>query len=269
MKLITLIKEKISNMLGGIHGDLITHEKMKLSDKQIPDWIKRQATLGPNVEVDGEQTDDNSFWYLLAVCCPLIYESYAIVLHPFWINWKAKDLIESGSKLTEAQVKKEDFQRLTWANFFKVFNKKYEFNTANSTSIEIQENLRKSGWPIHIWYPEEGNCETPELKFILNKLIEKYGDSEVNYFYALLKTKKWENEIVYRGNLTDFESLKSKGDIRDSPTAIFPDDKSWCIVTDYDLPFTYVGGSREFIKRITNSSEFDLYELEPKFNEKK
>lgn len=241
---------------------------MKLSDRQIPDWIKRQATLGPNVEVDGEQTDDNLFWYLLTVCCPLIFESYAIVLHPFWINWKAKDLIESGLKLTEDQVEEKDFQRLTWTEFLKVFNKVFELNTANSTSIEIQENLRKDEWPVYIWYPEEGNCETPELKFILDKLIENYGNSEVDYFYCLLKTKNWENEIIYRGKLTEFECLKSQEDLRDNPTAIYPDYQSWCIVTDYDLPFTYVGGSKEFIQELTASSEFDIYELEPKFEEK-
>jgi hypothetical protein len=241
---------------------------MKLSNRQIPDWIKRQATLGPNVEVAGEQTDDNSFWYLLTVCCPLIFESYAIVLNPFWINWKAKDLIESGLKLTEKQVEEKDFQRLTWTEFFKVFNKEFELNTANSTSVEIQENLRKKEWPVHIWYPEEGNCETPELKFMLSKIEKTLGDSTVDFFYGLLKTEKWENEIIYRGRITEFESLKSKDDIRDNPTAMYPDDQSWCIVTDYDLPFTYVGGSKEFIHELTEGSEFDIYELEPKFEEK-
>ncbi|MFC0320741.1 hypothetical protein [Olivibacter oleidegradans] len=59
---------------------------MKKTDSTLPEWIAKQASLGPNISVEGKQTERNSFWYLLTVCCPLIFERYAIVLHPFWTS---------------------------------------------------------------------------------------------------------------------------------------------------------------------------------------
>jgi hypothetical protein len=245
---------------------------MTETDNTLPDWISRQATLGPNVKVDGEQTEGNFFWYLLTVCCPLIFESYAIILHPFWINRKAKDLVSSGLTLTKNQVDKQGFSRVDWADFFKLYEHTFNLDTANQTQEIIRQGLMNGGtkqvdWPVYVWYPAEGNCETEDLKFVLRQAKELFGDDLVNYYYCLLKTENWENEKIYRGNISEFEELKNKPDIRENPTAIFPDNKKWCIVSDYDLPFTYVGGTTELIHKITNNNEYDIFRIEPKFKE--
>lgn len=241
---------------------------MTITDIILQDWISRQASLGPNVLVEGEQTDENAFWYLLTVCCPLIFDSYATVLSPFWINWKVKELVDSGLIIKEEQADKSDFKRLTWRQFFKIYGKDFDLNSANQTEIEIKKQIRLDGWPPYLWFPGEGNCETEELKFILDQLMDLYGDTLVNYYYCLLKTEKWDNEITYRGNLSEFDELKNKIDIRENPTAIYPDNKEWCIVTDYDLSFTYIGGTKEFIDRIASNKKFDIYRIDPKFKEK-
>ena len=239
----------------------------------LPNWISRQAALGPNVNVDGDQTEANFFWYLLTVCCPLIFESYAIVLHPFWLNLKAKDLIASGLTLTENQVDEQDFSRVNWADFFKLYGHTFSLDTANQTQETIRQELMNGGtkqvdWPVYVWYPAEGNCETEDLKYILSQVEKLFWDDLVNYYYCFLKTEQWDNEKIYRGNLSEFDELKSRTDIRENPTAIYPDNKEWCIVTDYDLPFTYIGGPKEFIDRITSNKDFDIYKIEPKFKEK-
>lgn len=241
---------------------------MTTTDIILQDWISRQASLGPNVLVEGEQTDENAFWYLLTVCCPLIFDSYAIVLSPFWINWKAKELVDSGLTIKEEQTDKFDFKRLTWRQFFKIYGKDFDLDSANQTEIEIKKKIHLDGWPPYLWFPGEGNCETEELKFILDQLVDLYDDTLVNYYYCLLKTEKWDNEIIYRGNLSEFDELKNKIDIRENPTAIYPDNKEWCIVTDYDLSFTYIGGTKEFIDRIASNKKFDIYRIDPKFKEK-
>ena len=241
---------------------------MTTTDNILPDWISRHATLGPNVLVDGEQTDENTFWYLLTVCCPLIFDSYAIVLSPFWINWKVKELVDSGLTIKGEQTDKPDFKRLSWRQFFKLYGKDFDIKTANQTEIEIKNQINLDKWPTYLWFPGEGNCETEELSFILSQLKDLYGDNLTNYYYCLLKTEKWDNEIIYRGYLSEINELKNKTDIRENPTAIYPDNKEWCIITDYDLPFTYIGGTKEFIDRITSNNDFDIYRIESKFKEK-
>jgi hypothetical protein len=240
---------------------------MKLSNDKLPAWISRQASLGPNVQVEGMLTNDNAFWYLLTVCCPLIFESYAIILHPFWINWKAKDLTTSGLKISEDQTDNSDFKRVSWRHFFSIYGKSFNLETAYKTQEELSEELRKD-YPSYVWFPGEGDCESEELTFVLQQVSQLYGDIIANYYYCLLKTEKWETEHIYRGRLSEFAELKFQADIRDNPTAIFSDDKKWCIVSDYDLPFTYIGGSTELIDSIVSNSDFEIFKLTPIFNEK-
>ena len=239
----------------------------------LPNWIDRQASPGPNVKVDSEQTEDNFFWYMLTLSCPLIFESYAMILHPFWINRKAKDLVASGLTLTDEQVDEQDFISAKWVDFFKLYGHTFSLNTANQTQEIIRQGLLNGGtkqidWPVYIWFPGGGNCETEDLKFILNSVKELFGDDLVNYYYCLLKVKKMENEKILRGPISEFDELKNKSDIRDSPTAIFPDNKKWCIVSDYDLPFTFVGGTKELVDKITSNNEFDIFKIIPKLKEK-
>ena len=241
-------------------------EEMKPSNNILPDWISKQATLGPNVQVDGTMTNDNAFWYLLTVCCPQIFDSYAIILHPFWINWKVKDLVSSGLRISD-QKDNTGFKRVLWQQFFSMYDKPFDITTAYQTQLELNEELRNH-FPSYLWYPGEGDCEDEELTFILKQISHYYGDIVANFYYCLLKTQKWETEYIYRGELSEFGELKSKSDLRDNPTAIYPDNKEWCIVTDYDLPFTYIGGTKELINSITNDCEFEIFKLEPMFNEK-
>lgn len=242
---------------------------MRKVDLELPDWISRQASLGPNIEVDGVYADENYFWYLLTVCCPLIFESYAIVLHPYWINWKVKILADQGITTKDEEKSNSDYKIIRWKEFFKNYDKEFDLKTAHQTSESILDKIKGKNWPNYLWYPATGDSEDEQLIEIRNNLINIYGDIEVNFYYCLLKTHDWfGNEIIYQGKLSELEQLWEKEDIRDNPTAIYPDSKEWCIVTDYDLQFTYVGGSNAFITEITKLKELDIYPIEPMFNEK-
>jgi hypothetical protein len=37
---------------------------------------------------------------------------------------------------------------------------------------------------------------------------------------------------------------------RDGPNIWWPDDRTWCVASEIDLPYTYVGGSKDLIERI-------------------
>jgi|SRR6185312_3407187 len=246
---------------------------MEQTDNILPAWIKRQASLGANVKVDGERTDENFYWYLLTVCCPLIFESYAIVLHPYWVNQKVKDLISSGLTIKENQVNENDFERVSWTKFFELYGYYFNIKTANQTQEKIRLRIlngkaKESNWPVYIWFPGEGNCESQELKYIFSTLTDLYGDLTVNFYYCLLKTRKWDEDKIYKYRLSEFDKLATTEKLRDNPTAIFPDDKTWCIISDYDLTFTYVGGTKEFIGKLAINKDFDIYEIEPMFKEK-
>jgi hypothetical protein len=37
---------------------------------------------------------------------------------------------------------------------------------------------------------------------------------------------------------------------QDGPNIWWPDDRAWCVASEIDLPYTYVGGSKELIEEI-------------------
>lgn len=49
---------------------------------------------------------------------------------------------------------------------------------------------------------------------------------------------------------------------RESPEYWFPEDKSWCVATDMDLFWTYVGGSHTCIDALLNSPDLEAVPAE-------
>jgi len=227
--------------------------------------VFKQASLGPGIKVEGENNLHTRFWYYLTMCCPLIFEKYVVVLHPYWINYEVKKLIKAGSIIPNDLKKKYEFESLNWVDFFQNYGKKFDFDTALLKQEEIRKELLNPQWPEYVWFPAEGDLENKNLIAVRNAIKDTYGDVEVNYYYCLLKTRDIESEIIYKGKLSQLEQLWAKDDIRDNPTAIFPNSKEWCVVTDYDLPYTYIGGSNELIQKLLESKNLDIFSIEPRF----
>jgi hypothetical protein len=233
--------------------------------KILPDWIESQASVLSYIEVDTELNDDNAFWYFLTACCPLIFDKYAVILHPFWINYKAKKEIESGNKLKEEDLKDTDYKPLTWSDFFNRYDVKFQFDSAYKTKQQLERKLREPEWPDYVWAPGEGDCEFDDLKNVCNDIIKIHGDCNANFFYCMFKTKDWEREMLLQDKLSRFDKLYKNEDLRNSPTAIYPDSKDWCIVSDYDLPMTYIGGSEDLIDKVIKRTDIEIFEIQPRF----
>jgi hypothetical protein len=56
--------------------------------------------------------------------------------------------------------------------------------------------------------------------------------------------------MPYRGYLLFTGSVKDAAGWEDGPNLWWPDDRAWCVASEIDLPYTYVGGSTEVIAEI-------------------
>jgi hypothetical protein len=241
---------------------------MKKINATLPEWIERYAALGAQADLDDgiEFTENERLWYLLTLFVPMIFESYAVVLHPFWIL-KDHSIPQWDNRLLPESDK--IYEPTTWVGFFSSYNKEFILKTSLATKKEIQCLLLANGkWPSHTRFPAEGDMENSQAQQIRDTLLKLYGDISVNYYYCLLKTKSWEKDVILSGRLSELETLWSREDIRDNPSAIYPNSKDWCIITDYDSQMTYVGGCEELISRLTKLSKCDIYQLEPKSSNK-
>ena len=56
--------------------------------------------------------------------------------------------------------------------------------------------------------------------------------------------------LPYRGYLLFTGSVRDATGWEDGPNLWWPDDRAWCVASEIDFPYTYVGGSRELIDAI-------------------
>jgi len=74
----------------------------------------------------------------------------------------------------------------------------------------------------------------------------------------------WREYGLFEGHLDQATSL-DVGDARMSqtPNLWWPSDHAWCVASEIDMPWTYVGGSRELIERVLNDERLEAYEVAP------
>lgn len=106
------------------------------------------------------------------------------------------------------------------------------------------------GWPRWLVGPDEGTLDREHCRCLAG-LIEAAGlGGPCSFFFALPATTDWESEQVWQGELAQLEELLDSDEVWCSPTLWVPDDRSWCIATDYELSFTLVCGPDALLETI-------------------
>ncbi|TWP38343.1 hypothetical protein [Leekyejoonella antrihumi] len=67
--------------------------------------------------------------------------------------------------------------------------------------------------------------------------------------------------FLYQGDLAD--ALAFVDSEQQTPKLWWPQDRSWCVATEIDLPWTYVGGSDELIRSIVEDSRLEAWPVRP------
>ncbi len=65
------------------------------------------------------------------------------------------------------------------------------------------------------------------------------------------------NYLLYCGDIGDIDVRGIPEHHHQLPDYWFPEDKSWCVATDMDLFWTYVGGSRTCINAVLKTPDFE------------
>ena len=189
-------------------------------------------------------------------CLPPRFESYFKLLHPIYID---KSITNKKLTWDEANkdFKEEDLEKTTWKDLADEYNVKF----VPEISFEsFRKALKDQLWPRYIIGPDEGNLEPYILKSLEKILVDYTSNKEAVYFcYFFLATEDWDVPVwrPYKGRLKDVHRFKELDEFYTSPTYWWPEDKSWCVCSDYDLEFTLIGGSKELIEQLYNAHQFE------------
>jgi GNAT superfamily N-acetyltransferase len=114
--------------------------------------------------------------------------------------------------------------------------------------------------------------DTPETTFF--GLWEGYGDLMVGYAptpgrqevhqvaYPAVLALPDRNYLLYQGPISAWRQIHNAHHTQ-VPDLWWPDDRSWCLATDTDFRWLYIGGTAECIAEIVNSTDVEALETRP------
>jgi hypothetical protein len=101
-----------------------------------------------------------------------------------------------------------------------------------------------------------GHTGTPELCWFA--VWEGFGDVRIRRNAAPILSVPNRDLLLLQGTVADVLTTFSEVDwIYRSPNLWWPDDRAWCVATEIDFTWTYVGGSSACIEAILSDAEIE------------
>lgn len=126
----------------------------------------------------------------------------------------------------------------------------------------ISRQLAPTCWPRFIWGPGDGSLEPEEYTAISSLLLEDGYPQECFYRLAEIPFIATDQPLLFQGDLTEVNSIPTFGSWN-VPEYWWSPSNEWCLCSDYDLTFTFIGGSRSLIARILDSPLLEAIEVQP------
>jgi hypothetical protein len=201
-----------------------------------------------------------AYWEMMTLLMPYNFESYAILLHQpadFYTEefpLQTRKEIYTAYGISIDNIDLSDIENLALLD---------DLMWRNSTEIESFE----------IDDLENGRCSRKQFDFIASK-INSFFNGDIYYHYGILKCISYgksdidssirDYKLFKSSSFLIYDELEELSRIATQPDGIFSINGNWAIITDYDQPYTFIGGSRELINSLI-SEKYDLYEIKPKY----
>lgn len=232
---------------------------MKIVTKEIEPWIKPFSTINDgDLKIDRKLRNENPSKYFLHLTIPNEFDSYAILLHSFWIN---KNIPQEKICLSENDTKEyseKEFDRINWKKFYENKGEKFDLNNAILNSVDWNIPFKQFNNEL---YPGEGLLDEEHINSIIEIVKELYGNQEIETFHTFLNTENWEKDRIHKGKITELKKLLTDKELNKTPNLIYSKDKKWVVNTDYDLAFTFIGGEKRLIQELVKWNEDEIFEI--------
>ncbi len=233
---------------------------MEQVEKDVEDWIKPYATIiGDKNNVDINLRETKPTKYFVRKTLPNNFESYAIILHSFWINHKVIEDKVAEAKNNNLDLPEEEFTRTNWKEFYELKGTSFELDTTILNSVNWKYPFKQMNNEL---FPGEGYIDEEHLESLIKNVYELYGSQEIEVFYTFLSTQTWEKDLIFSGKITDLRSLLKKEELILTPSLIYSKQRNWVVNTDYDLSFSTIGGERELIDRLVKENKYEVFKVE-------
>jgi hypothetical protein len=183
-------------------------------------------------------------------CVPPVFEAWRKVLHPIF-----REAEIDGHLMRGPRVRWEELAREQGLEFHP------EIHDASLACA-----FPGGRWPRLLRAPREGTLDA-ETCMSLVEIIEAHTSSERCYFYYTGVSVNYSDKEgfarqLYRGLLRDVLEFEVMGAVNATPEYWWPEDRAWCVHTDWDTAFTLIGGPEAAIEEVGRHPELESLLLE-------
>jgi hypothetical protein len=226
------------------------------------------------------------FWHgnFVSHCVPKVFEAYCKLFHEIYDDGSVLDHRITWNDVAKAKAMKGDSpldslqNEATWiygGEYDPALSKRIRWKELADqckltfhpeiTVDSFTRSFPGGSWPRYLIGPEEGRLENGTCREIVRTIALCNSDFEVQqncfFHYDLIATNTFEVDLLFEGNLIDVFQTQNDERVHGTPTHWWPEDRSWFLCTDWDLPFTLVGGASKLIERLISNPELEAIEV--------
>jgi hypothetical protein len=244
------------------------------------DWIRT------NTDKLLSHNSENWKGNFISHCVPP-FDDYCKVFHPIyidsefidspkvtWDNIEIKEQLANGKKIDSIIVRLLDESTLVYGASprpgfqgkqirWKELAERYGLifhSEINVRSFSLAFPNRS--WPRFLIGPDEGRLEKNTCAELVN-VLRPFTDNQNCFFgYDVIATQQLETDLLFSGTLDDVLDTYSLDSVWSAPTYWWPQNRSWCVCTDWDLTFTIIGGSQKLIDSILSNKKIEALRVE-------
>lgn len=204
---------------------------------------------------------------------PEKFEAYVKILHGLAGRYDSIDAPLSQQELTvlnipacdqlrelvEGTQAKDGSTRLKWRD---VADRLALPFSSEITDDWFRARLEPGCWPRYIYGPDNGYLEHEDYSALLELLTDRTPSERCFFRLAEVPFVLTEQPLLYEGTMGEVTSIPTTSSWN-FPEYWWPFSRKWCLCSDYDLPFTVIGGTRELIHEILESDMLETIEVFP------
>ena len=181
---------------------------------------------------------------------PPVFEAWRKVLHPMYRNVEIDGHVMRGPR-----VRWEEMAR--------------EHGLAFGPEIHLASFARAfpgGRWPLRMQAPREGTLDAETCMAVI-EILEAHTRAEHCYFYYTGVSANYSDEEgfarqLYRGTARDVLEFEGMAAVNATPEYWWPEDRAWCVHTDWDTAFTLIGGPEAAMEDLARHPEIESLRLE-------
>jgi hypothetical protein len=204
---------------------------------------------------------------------PAKFEAYAKILHGIEATYKSIDnpLTERENAILKIPKCKElrSFveklreehrrARIRWQTLAQLLDVPFQTEICHEW---FRTTMKEPGcWPRFLIGPGAGFLNAEELSEFVS-ILGPFTNSQDCFFrfseIAFIATDK---PILFAGALNELPAFLAERKDQFTPEYWWPSDHSWCLCSDFDLDFTFVGGSKNLISSVLKNTTLEALEV--------